>query len=118
MKKVLVLIDDNPMLVYFLAKDLSEFYEVKGFSKPEDAIQYMQENKDNLDVVISDYKMPNYNGLEVLSAAKDVVPTAVRVLLTGYMDSLEPSLDNIFHLVLDKNLIKDAKELIKQIEQK
>lgn len=43
-------------------------------------------DKENIDVVVSDQRMPEMTGTEVLSAAKERAPETTRILLTGYAD--------------------------------
>ena len=42
--------------------------------------------KSEFDVVLSDLKMPDHDGIEVLEFARQHQRDAVRVLLTGYLD--------------------------------
>lgn len=42
--------------------------------------------KQNFDLVISDYSMPGMNGIEFLMKVKEQYPDTVRILLTGYSD--------------------------------
>ncbi len=39
-----------------------------------------------VDIIVSDMRMPNMDGAEFLSKARDKAPDAVRILLTGYAD--------------------------------
>ncbi len=83
--KVLVLDDDK--LVTSSLKSLlmlEGFIDVVYFNNPKEAISYL---KDNIrDVIISDFMMPEMNGLEFLSEAKKLYPNASMILLTGYAD--------------------------------
>jgi FixJ family two-component response regulator len=38
-------------------------------------------------VIISDYRMPEMTGVEMLAHAKDIVPDSVRIILSGYADT-------------------------------
>ena len=44
------------------------------------------DKKRPVDMVISDFLMPDMNGLEFLSEVKNLCPDTVRILLTGYAD--------------------------------
>lgn len=41
----------------------------------------------DVDLVLSDYRMPGMNGIEFLRRAREIRPDAVRVVLTGYADA-------------------------------
>jgi response regulator RpfG family c-di-GMP phosphodiesterase len=59
-------------------------YDVAGFTTPADALVFIENNK--VDVVVSDYLMPEMDGITFLSKVKDMKPEATRILLTGYAD--------------------------------
>ncbi|HAR64319.1 MAG: hypothetical protein DKM50_10275 [Candidatus Margulisiibacteriota bacterium] len=116
--KKLLLIDDNLTLLNFLARDLSIYYDVISFSESKLAIEFIQSNAKELNIIVSDYKMPLYNGIEVLKAAKEAAPHSIRLLLTGYIDAVdEKDQKGIYNLIIDKNVIKDARELVRNIEE-
>ncbi len=83
---IIVLVDDEDMVVTsirsFLA--LETDYDVKGFTSPAEALEFVQSNR--VDVVISDYLMPEIDGISFLSRVKAMKPEATRILLTGYAD--------------------------------
>lgn len=84
--QVVMIIDDEPMVTQsiknFLA--LESNYEVLTFTSPLEALTALQSH--SVDVIISDYLMPDINGIDFFLKAKEIQPQATRVLLTGYAD--------------------------------
>ena len=58
--------------------------EPVAFNSPDEALKYLA--KEPVDAILSDFIMPGMNGLEVLAQAREIRPTASRLLLTGYAD--------------------------------
>ena len=83
---VVVLVDDEDMVVTSIKSflTLETDYEVQGFTSPADALSYIENNR--VDVVVSDYLMPDMDGISFLARVKDLQPEATRILLTGYAD--------------------------------
>ena len=83
---VVAVIDDEPMVTQsiknFLA--LETDYEVLVFNSPREAIDSLRDRP--VDVVISDYLMPDLNDIEFFLKLKEFQPQATRILLTGYAD--------------------------------
>ncbi|MFQ5788918.1 MAG: response regulator [Acidobacteriota bacterium] len=83
---VIVLVDDEEMVVASIKSflTLETDYQVVSFTSPREALEYMQKNK--VDLVVSDYLMPDMDGIELLSRVRTLQPEATRILLTGYAD--------------------------------
>jgi DNA-binding NtrC family response regulator len=83
---VIVLVDDEDMVVTSIKSflTLETDYEVVGFTKPAEALSYIESHR--VDVVVSDYLMPDMDGISLLAKIKDIQPEATRILLTGYAD--------------------------------
>ena len=83
---VVVLVDDEDMVVTSIKSflTLETDYEVVGFTAPADALEYMKDHR--VDVVVSDYLMPEMDGISFLAQVRDMQPEATRILLTGYAD--------------------------------
>ncbi|NIM62087.1 MAG: response regulator, partial [Acidobacteria bacterium] len=81
-----VLVDDEEMVTQNLEMLLSmeTSYESIAFNQPASALDYLKRNE--ADVVLSDFIMPEMNGLDLLAQVKAVQPTCSRLLLTGYAD--------------------------------
>ena len=83
--KILVLDDDK-----LVTSSLKSLFVIEGFSDVVyfndafEAFGYLKENP--RDVIISDFMMPQMNGIEFLSEAKKIYPNASTILLTGYAD--------------------------------
>jgi len=82
----IVLVDDEEMVVASIRGFLSleTDYKVQGFTSPKEALDFLK--KEKVDLVISDYLMPDMDGIEFLSHVKEMQPQATRILLTGYAD--------------------------------
>ena len=83
---VIVLVDDEDMVVTSIKSflTLETDYEVVGFTTPAEALSYIESHR--VDVVVSDYLMPDMDGISLLARVKDIQPEATRILLTGYAD--------------------------------
>ena len=83
---VLVVVDDEEMVLSSIDAFLSleTDYEVKTFTVPSQALDYLGEN--DVDLVISDYLMPEMNGISFLAQVKELRPEVPRIILTGYSD--------------------------------
>ncbi len=83
---LLVIVDDEEMVLASLRSFLAleTDYEVLTFSSPLRALESIRESQ--IDLVISDYLMPEMTGIEFLLEVKKLQPYATRILLTGYGD--------------------------------
>lgn len=84
----IMIVDDEPMIT----KTLSVLLKMKtkqnviSFNTPLEALhsEAMKENK--VDVILSDFIMPDMNGIEFLLEVKKIAPHTETILLTGYAD--------------------------------
>jgi signal transduction histidine kinase len=85
MKTVRILIvDDDDHVRDALVDELSSNYKVEAVSSGGEAFDALALHQ--YDVIISDLKMPDHDGIEVLEFARQHQRDPVRVLLTGYLD--------------------------------
>lgn len=88
----MMIVDDDPYVLRALERELGESYTTRGafglyqlevntFEHVDAALQSARERQ--FDVVISDYAMPEMNGIEFLRRIKEVQPDAVRILISG-----------------------------------
>ena len=81
-----LIVDDEEMVLTtlrsFLALETS--YEVVTFTSPHEALDYLPGN--DVDLVLSDFMMPEMDGVSFLAKVREVKPEIPRILLTGYAD--------------------------------
>ena len=82
----ILLVDDEEMVLTsirsFLAIETD--YRVHTFTSPVKALHEL--DRLNIDLVISDYLMPDMDGITFLGKVKEKLPQVPRILLTGYAD--------------------------------
>jgi len=85
-KGTIVLVDDEEMVLSSISSflNLEANYNVKSFLSPHEALNFIQANETNL--IISDYLMPEMDGITFLAKAREMRPQATRIILTGYAD--------------------------------
>lgn len=84
-KTNILIIDDEINIINALNRVLNKFdYNIISTTRPEEGIEII--NSLDLDMVICDFNMPNITGVEVLKHSKQVQPSAIRILITGYYD--------------------------------
>lgn len=83
MRQNILLIEDDKNTREGLKKFLEEEkYKVAAFSDGQEAIYYLKRNK--IDVILSDMKMPEMGGMEVLKKSQEISPSALVIILTAY----------------------------------
>lgn len=82
----IVIVDDEPMITQSISNFLllESDYNVETFNDPNEALEFLKEN--TADLIITDYLMPEMNGIDFLIAAMKIQPHTIRILLTGYAD--------------------------------
>ncbi len=85
-KGKIVVVDDERIVTsaFSTLLKVEGFSDAHFFNNPKEALEFL--NVNTPDLIISDFLMPEMNGLEFLSEAKKLHPEVSRILLTGYAD--------------------------------
>ncbi len=105
----ILFVDDEPILCELVSRMLEERpYRVFTADSPDEGLSLLDENL--MDLVISDYKMKQMDGLEFLQSVQQKQPAADRVIVTGYsrMDVFieaikQGKISRILHKPWDRN---------------
>ena len=81
---VIMFIDDEQRVLKSMRAMFRRDYDVLLANSGAEALQLLASH--NVEVVVSDQRMPEMTGVEVLAEIKQRSPETVRILLTGYAD--------------------------------
>jgi DNA-binding NtrC family response regulator len=105
-------------------------YIVKTFTSAVEALNFIKAN--DIDLVISDYLMPEMDGIAFLAKVREIKPEIPRIILTGYADKenaikaindvglfqyIEKPWDNDDLLIILRNGL-ERQNLIKKLQKK
>jgi len=110
-RKILV-IDDEPRMVDSLKTLLTmEGYKVVGEHNPKEALARLDES--DFDLIITDIRMPDHDGIDILKRAHEKDPYTGVILITGYasLDSAKHAIDKGAFGYLTKPLEMDELKL-------
>ena len=82
----IVIVDDEQLVLSSLNSLLSleTDYNIITFLSAKEAIKFIGDN--DTDLVLSDYLMPEMDGISFLSKVRELKPEIPRIILTGYAD--------------------------------
>ncbi len=83
-KYKILLVDDEENNLMLLYRTLRGKYDIVKTTSPLDAIELMKTQQFHL--ILSDHKMPEMDGVELLKHVYDNYPDTVRILVTAYSD--------------------------------
>ncbi len=84
-QETLLLLDDELNIIKALARTLRrDGYRILSTTSVTEAFQLLAENE--VQVIISDQRMPDMSGTDFLSQVKAIHPNTVRIVLSGYTD--------------------------------
>ena len=85
-RRKILLVDDEENNLAFMVRCLhGEPYEVSTCVNSLEALEMVKNNY--FDVILSDHKMPNMNGIEFLEKTVEISPDSIKILVTAYSDA-------------------------------
>jgi class 3 adenylate cyclase/DNA-binding response OmpR family regulator len=116
-KPKILVVDDEPDNLDLLYRTFRRDYRVFRSEEGHEALKILEQEQD-IAVIISDQRMPNMSGTELLSITATNYPDTMRIILTGYTD-VEDLVDAINSGKVFKYVTKpwDAENLKAIVEQ-
>ncbi len=82
----ILFVDDEKNVLQSLKRVfMDEDYDITIANSGEEALEIIKAN-DNFGLIVSDQRMPGLTGVDFFEKAKEILPDALRILLTGYAD--------------------------------
>jgi CheY-like chemotaxis protein len=101
----ILVVDDNPGMTIGLA----DILDAKGFAvhasgSGAEALKFLREQP--VDILLTDVKMPEMNGLELFREARRLYPTLITIFMTAYSadELIQQGIAEGIKVVLDKPL--------------
>jgi serine phosphatase RsbU (regulator of sigma subunit) len=85
MSAKVLFVDDDPIVLASFRRTLRKQFPVETVESGLEGLRAVRENGP-FSVVVTDYCMPNMNGIEFLAQVRELAPETVRMLLTGSAD--------------------------------
>lgn len=82
----ILIVDDEENIVNALKRSLRKVpeWEVETFTSSVEALNYAKSF--SFDLFVSDFRMPEMDGVEFLTKIKEIQPDSARIILSGYTD--------------------------------
>jgi thioredoxin reductase (NADPH) len=111
-RPTILTVDDDPQVSAALTRDLKRRYgseyrvlSVTSAAQALDLLSSLALRTDPVALIVSDQKMPERTGIELLGEARDLAPESKRLLLTAYADT-DVAITAINEIGLDYYLLK------------
>lgn len=84
----ILLVDDEEMVLNSIKSffAIETNYKLMTYTSPLKALEDLEVTHHHVDLVVSDYLMPEMDGITFLAKVKEKLPMVPRILLTGYAD--------------------------------
>lgn len=116
----ILLVDDEEVLLYTIRRMMARLgYRVEAFSSPSLALHAFRANPENYDLVVTDMMMPEMNGVELITALRDVRADFPAMMISSYMagNTLPKELGGVVKVSKPVNMTGLGYALRKTIDQ-
>ena len=103
MKKILIVDDEAQIIKALQRMFVDSDYEILTADNSMEATKLMEDSP--IDMVISDMRMPLFDGYKLLSNIKEKYPKTIRIILSGYADE-KPMFRAILHNIAELYIYK------------
>lgn len=116
MKKILVVDDEIQILKALSRMFLETDYEILTAENGQEALKLIETNQ--IDMIISDMRMPILDGYQLLSIVKEKYPGIIRIILSGYADE-KPMFKALLHNIATLYVFKpwNNNQLLESIQK-
>lgn len=86
----IVVVDDDPLVLRVHAEMLRTMgHNISLFECPQQALKYFESKENVIDLLITDYRMPGLNGLELIARVQAEGFNVPAIILTAYINDVD-----------------------------
>jgi len=90
-KKRILTVDDYPLAAYTVRKTIEAFSrhecDIEDFENPMDLLEVFDRDPQSIDMVITDFEMPQLRGNELIKRLRELKPDLKIVVISAWLDS-------------------------------
>jgi DNA-binding NtrC family response regulator len=90
---IAVVEDEEDILTLFTEIIRENGYPVIGFTKPSSFVEYLRIHRDEIDLILIDYKLPQMTGCDLAKKIAEINPRIKMILITAYNDIVNNTLN-------------------------
>jgi response regulator RpfG family c-di-GMP phosphodiesterase len=115
-KHAILLVDDEPEILFSLKGLLRREFELYTAESGQEALEILAQHA--IHVIMTDQRMPEMTGVQLMRRVKNEYPAAIRIVFTGYAD-IKAVIDAINNGGLYRYITKpwDPDELIEVLQE-
>ena len=85
--------DEEDILTLYTEIIRGHGYHVIGFTNPSSFVDYLRIHRDDIDLILIDYKLPQMTGCDLAKKTIEIDPTIKMILITAYDDIVNNTLN-------------------------
>ncbi len=85
-RKAILVVDDEAIALKYFSRAFGDEFSIHTVNSAAGALAVLEENHDSIGIVVTDQRMPESSGIELLREVRDLYPSIVRILTTAYTD--------------------------------
>ncbi|MBU1668703.1 response regulator [bacterium] len=90
--KRILTVDDYPLAAYTVKKTIEAFSkhkcDISAFENPLVLLIKFEEDFENIDLVITDFEMPELHGRELIKKLREIKPDIKIIVISAWLDSI------------------------------
>jgi two-component system response regulator HydG len=90
---IAVVEDEEDILTLFTEIIRENGYPVIGFTKPSSFVEYLRIHRNEIDLILIDYKLPQMTGCDLAKKIAEIDPRIKMILITAYNDIVNNTLN-------------------------
>jgi serine phosphatase RsbU (regulator of sigma subunit) len=116
-EETILVVDDEIANLQKLRRTFINRYPLLSASSAGEALEMVRKD-DSIAVIVADQRMPGMTGIEFLRSTLDILPNAVRIILTGFTD-IEVLMEAINSCKIFRYIVKpwDPPDLLMSVER-
>ncbi|MCH9739813.1 MAG: response regulator [Epsilonproteobacteria bacterium] len=104
--KRILTVDDYPLAAYTVKKTVEAFSKypcnISEFEDPVALLVTFQEEFENVDLIITDFEMPNLHGSALIKKLREIKPDIKIIVISAWLDSVSKENDELIEQKIRK----------------